>query len=241
MKQTLYDFIGVGRYAADAEVKAAILKKANVQRESGATDQFDISLLKQASEVLLNPDKRRSYDRSMEEGAVQAVSTHVAQSWVVNYGVLLLCLPIAMACGITLLTAVVMIPAFKIPLIVGLYSVMTATTGILAALETSKNKARDDGDDSKSFVIFLGALIVWPIFLPIYFSRRSEQGFPRQTKSALIAVVLTVFNFGYPLYIAAKQQKELELRVDQARQRSAEMYKKSYDETMRQLNDLSTN
>ncbi|OQS34102.1 hypothetical protein B0T40_16030 [Chromobacterium haemolyticum] len=211
MKQTLYDFIGVGRYAADAEVKAAILKKANVQRESGAVDQFDISLLKQASEILLNPDKRRSYDRSMEEAVLPADPPTGNREWRVNNGILLLCLPLAFSCASGLLVGLISIPLLAYNVIAGAYSLMVATTAALAAVEVSRNCNYEDGDEHRAFFAFLGMLILWPVYYPFYFSYRKKQGFPGHGLASIAVMVATVVLFFSPMLVA-KQHQETAIR-----------------------------
>lgn len=211
MKQTLYDFIGVGRYAADAEVKAAILKKANVQRESGAVDQFDISLLKQASEILLNPDKRRSYDRSMEESTEQTATTGAAPPWRVNYGILLLCLPIVFSASVGLFVGLASIPLLVFNVIFGLYLVMVTTTATIAALEVSRNCNHLDGDEYKAFFAFLGMVFIWPIYYVLYFSYRKKQGFPSHFPIALFVTIVTCCMFFGPMLVA-KQRQETAIR-----------------------------
>jgi len=81
VSQTLYDIIGVSRHAGAATITAAIQAKTTQRDDSSAPPeerQRREILLQNAAEVLLNVDKRRSYDERVFK--VEAVAPTAAKN-----------------------------------------------------------------------------------------------------------------------------------------------------------------
>lgn len=210
MAQTLYAFLGISQLASEEEIKQAILRQANAQRVSGSVGAYETGLLRSATEMLLIPDRRTEYDRSIEGKKPAVRQEEPDVSWQVDMGVFLLCLPCAFALCLGLFVGFISLPSLALPAIGGVYSLMATVTGLIAAVEVSRNSPNQRGDATGPFIVFLGIALLWPVFYPLYMLGRPKQGFSKAAFSVAIVTVSTMALFVYPYYQAQKTMKEAE-------------------------------
>ncbi len=239
MSQSLYEFLGIRQDASDDDIRQAIRQKADDIRAGGDVSQMQN--LTAASEVLLSAEKRRAYDAKLRRPPhVDRPAAHVTSpiddqhdKAGVDHGVLLLCLPLAFAVSIMLLLSFTVWPMLALGIVLGLFGVMTAVTGILAGIEVgSRDK---DSDPVPGFIVFISFLLVWPLAYVMYMGRRQPRGV---TVVAILVAALSVTGFAVPAFKinAAQQRAEQALQKARAEQDRLEAESRQrYEDAMRRI------
>lgn len=211
----LYEFLGVDQSANDEQIKMAIMKKADEQKSSPSPSQYDMSMIRHAIEVLQDSEKRKEYDVSLSQYAkvtrVEVISMFEQNA---DYGVLLLCLPIAFSSAITFLSAFVNQLFFMENMVIGLFSLMVCSTGIIAAIEESKNSIKAKGDPLPPFLTFLGIMLFWPYGYGSYMAGRRRYGYKNTLLTTIIVTIATTLLFSYPVYKIHKLTTEFTERIE---------------------------
>ncbi|MTD34095.1 DnaJ domain-containing protein [Paludibacterium denitrificans] len=211
----LYDFLGVDQSASDEQIKSAIMKKADEQKSSASPSQYDMSMIRHAIEVLQDGNKRKEYDVSLSQYTeTRRIEIEPMYEQNVDYGVLLLCLPISFSGAITLMSSFVNQFFLMENMIICLFSLMVCSTGIIAAIEESKNSIKTKNDPLPPFINFLGIMLLWPYGYCSYMASRRRYGYANPLLTTIIIAIITTLLFAYPAYKAHKLKTEFKERME---------------------------